>query len=216
MALNFGQVLNAVLEDGLDPSRRSDAQEWVRYRHASIWNYADWTFKYKTSSITFTNGQQVLNASDYPSDIHAVYAMYDAFGEPLRAFRDARQFFDRYNTLALPSISVSPEAYTMIAGVPYVGPLGNGTTGIVVYQKEKPSLVNDSDATGLPDGFDLALVYGAKATGYELTNNPLAATLEQSYMAAITSMQNGWLDQTLETGEQSGAYRPGYNAMPWW
>lgn len=104
----------------------------------------------------------------------------------------------------------------MIAGVPYIGPLGNGTSGIVVYQKEKPSLVNDSDSTGLPDGFDLALVFGAKATGYELTNNPLAPSLEQAYMTAIANLENGYLDQTLETGEQSGAYRPGTNMLPWW
>lgn len=216
MALNFGEVLNAVLTDGLDPSRRSDAQEWVRYRHAALWEYADWTFKYKQAPITFTSGAQPLNSGDYPSDMHAVYAMYDNLGTPLRPFRDVRQFFDRYNTLALTS-SAPPEAFTMVAGVPYVGPIGNGVTGLVVYQMEKPSLVNDSDATGLPDGFDLALVYGAKATGYELTNNPLAPSLEQAYMACIASMENAWLDQTLETGEQTDAYRPelGSGAYLW-
>lgn len=213
MALNFGQVLNAVLTDGIDASRRSDAQEWVRYRHASLWDYADWNFKYKTGPITFTNGQQALNSGDYPSDIHSPYAIYDSTGGSLRPYEDVRQFFDTYNTLAFPQ-SGPPEAYTMIAGVPYVGPMGNGTTGMIVYQKDKPSLVNDSDATGLPDGFDLALVYGAKATGYELTNNPLAPMLEQSYLACIAAMENAWVDQTLETGEQSGAYRPGVSL--WW
>lgn len=215
MSLTFGDVLTAVTTDGIDSSSRSDAEEWVRYRHASLWDYADWTFKYKTGNITYTNGQQALSSADYPSDIHAIYSMYDEYGVPLRAFRDARQFFDTYNSLTLP-ISGPPEAYTMIAGVPYIGPLGNGTSGIVVYQKEKPSLVNDSDSTGLPDGFDLALVFGAKATGYELTNNPLAPSLEQAYMTAIANLENGYLDQTLETGEQSGAYRPGTNMLPWW
>lgn len=215
MALNFGQILDAVLTDGIDASRRNDAQEWVRYRHTTMWDYADWSFKYATAPITFTSGSQPLNEGDYPSDLHTVYAMYDVFGVPLRGYDDVRQFFDSYNTNTLP-ITGPPEAYTMMAGVPFIGPEGNGTTGIIVYQKEKPSLVNDSDETGLPDGFDLALVYGAKATGYELTNNPLAPTLEQSYLAAIASMENAWLDQTLETGEQSGAYRPGTNALPWW
>lgn len=216
MALNFGQILNAVLTDGLDESRRTDAQEWVRYRHAALWDYADWTFKYKTAPITFTNGAQALNSGDYPSDMHAIYSMYDAFGEPLRAYRDVRQFFDRYNTLALPASSVAPEAYTTVAGVPYIGPVGNGSSGIVVYQMEKPSLANDSDSTGLPDGFDLALVYGAKATGFEFTNVPLASQFEQGYLTAIAAMENAWLDQTLETGEQSGAYRPGSGLAPWW
>ena len=215
MALNFGQVLDAVLTDGLDPNRRGDAQEWVRYRHTILWEYADWSFKYKEGPITFSSGKQALNTGDYPSDLHSPYAVYDQFGVPLKGYDDVRQFFDTYNTNNLP-LEGPPEAYTMIAGVPYIGPLGNGTSGLVVYQMDKPSLVNDSDATGLPDGFDLALVYGAKATGYELTNNPLAPTLEQSYMAAIAAMENAWLDQTLETGEQSGAYRPGTNMLPWW
>ena len=215
MALNFGQILNEVLTDGLDQSYRSSAEEWVRYRHAALWDYADWTFKYKTGTVTFTSGQQALNTGDYPSDIHAIYAMYDNQGSPLRAYRDVRQFFDHYNTNALP-LTAPPEGYTTIAGVPYIGPLGNGTTGIVVYQMEKPSLVNDADPTGLPDSFDLALVYGAKATGYELTNNPLAPSLEQAYLSCIAAMENGWLDQTLETGEQSGAYRPGTGYLPWW
>lgn len=216
MALNFGEVLDAVLKDGIDESRRDDAQEWVRYRHAALWDYADWTFKYKQASITFPAGDQIIPTGDFPSDMHAVYAMYDQFGEPLRAYRDVRQFFDRYNVLTMPAQSIGPEAFTMVAGVPYVGPMGNGTTGLVVYQMEKPSLVNDADETGLPDGFDLALVYGAKATGYALTNNPLAPALEQSYDAAIAAMENAWLDQTLETGEQSGAYRPGSGNVPWW
>ena len=214
MALNFGQVLNAVLTDGLDASRRSDAQEWVRYRHAALWNFADWSFKYKTGTITFTSGQQALNGADYPTDLHSVYAVYNGFGEPLRGYEDVRQFFDRYNTLAIPTTAGAPEAYTMIAGVPYVGPKGDGSTGQIVYQKEKPSLVNDSDATGLPDGFDLALVYGAKATGFEFTNVPLAQVFENGYEQAIAALQAGWVDQTLETGEQSGAYRPGIGL--WW
>lgn len=214
--MNFGQVLDAVCTDGIDPSRRADAKNWVIYRHAALWNYADWTFKQKRANITFTSGQQPLNTGDYPSDLHAVLAMYDGFGEPLRGYRDLRQFFDRYNTLTLPSISTAPEAYTMVAGVPYVGPLGNGSTGIIVYEMEKPTLVNDSDSTGLPDGFDLALVYGAKATGFEFTNVPLASQFEQGYLSAIAALENGWLDQTLETGEQSGAYRPGAGNWPWW
>ena len=83
-----------------------------------------------------------------------------------------------------------------------------------MYEKEKPSLAADSDPTGLPDGFDLALVHGAKAEGMLMTNNPLATTHDQAYMSIIAEMENGWLDQTLETGEQSGAYRP--SAGVWW
>lgn len=215
MSMTFGQILDVVCKDGIDQSYRQDAQQWVINRHEEVWGAADWTFKYETGAITFTNGAQVIASGDSPSDMHAVYAIYDSYGAPLRGFRDVRQFFDRYNTNALPASSIAPEAYTTIAGQILVGPVGNGSGGLIVYQKTKPSLVNDSDPTGLPDGFDLALALGAKATGYLLTNNPLAGPLEAEYQAKITAMENDWLDQTLETGEQSGAYRPGPSG-PWW
>lgn len=209
MSMNFGQILDAICEDGIDPSRRSDAENWVNFRHAWIWGAADWTFKYAQAPITFTNGQQIIAANDMPTNLHAVYAIYDAHGEPLRAFRDVRQFFDRYNTLAIPITTAYPEAYSVINGQIYVGPVGDGSTGIIVYQKERTPLVNDTDPTGLPDGFDLALVHGGKAEGFKMTNIPLASNFDADFTAAVTAMENDWLDQTLETGEQSGAYRPG-------
>lgn len=214
--MNFGQILSMVTSDGIDQSERSNAQEWVRMRHAALWDWKDWTFKYAQAPITFTSGQQVLNSGDYPSDLHDVLAMYDQYGEPIRGYRDVRQFFDRYNVNALPVTSSSPEAYTMLNGGPLVGPMGNGSAGIIVYEKNKPSLINDSDLTGLPDGFDLALVHGAKATGMQITNNPLAQTHEMAYETIISELENGYLTQVLETGEQSGAYRPGAGYFPWW
>lgn len=215
MALNFGEIVALVCEDGIDATKNGEAQEWVRNRHAQLWSWANWTFRYATASITFTDDSQVIAAGDMPTDVHGVYALYDFTGVPLRGYRDIRQFFDRYNTLAIPSTDSYPEAYTVLNGQILVGPIGNGSTGLLVYEKQKPSLVNDTDATGLPDGFDIALVAGAKALGYTLSNNPLADSLQQEYMAQIAAIENDWLDETLETGEQHGAYRPGSGWQGW-
>jgi hypothetical protein len=135
-------------------------------------------------------------------------------GLPLRGERDIRRFFDDYNTLLLPS-SGSPEAYTVVNGQVLVGPVGDGSTGQIVYQMSKPTLTADADPTGLPDGFDLALVFGARAVGYALNNaGAMAGEYEQMFDAQVAALANDWLDVVLETGGQSGAYRPGSRAFP--
>lgn len=205
MSMTFGAILDAVCVDGLDATRRASAKEWVRYRHTWIWGAANWTFKQATGNITFTANSQVAAA---PADLHSVFAIYDSGGEPLEGIRDPRRFFDSYNTLASTS-SGSPEAYAVWNGQVLVGPKGDGTTGLIVYQKTKPSLVNDGDATGLPDGFDLALVHGGKAEGYKMTNIPMSAGFDADFTAAVSAMENDWLEQNLAAGERMGAYRPG-------
>lgn len=216
MSMTFGDILTAICKDGIDPSLRSDAKEWVRFRHAWIWGAQDWAFKRTSGDITFTANAQVVASADAPSDVHAVFAVYDAQGDPLLGMRDIRKFFDQYNVLGgLGNVAGPPEAYTVVDGQVLVGPKGDGSTGLVVYEKEKPSLVNDGDATGLPDGFDLALVHGGKAEGFKLTNIPLSANFDADFTAAVQAMENDWLEQVLETGGQSGAYRPGL-AWPAW
>ena len=64
-------------------------------------------------------------------------------------------------------------------------------------------------ATGLPSGYDLALVHGAKAEGYKLTNVPLWQQFEDDFSAAAASLQRNYLSQLRETGQQIGAYVPG-------
>lgn len=205
MSMTFGQILDAVCADGIDATRRASAQEWVRFRHAWIWGAANWTFKQATGTITFTANSQVAAA---PADIHAVFAVYDANGDPLTGIRDPRRFFDSYNTLTSTSAG-APEAYTVWGGQVLVGPKGDGTAGQIIYQKTKPALVNNEDTTGLPDGFDLALVHGGKAEGYKMTNIPLSANSDADFTAAVSAMENDWLEQNLATGERTGAYRPG-------
>lgn len=209
--MNFGDIVTAVCKDGIDPQRRADAKIWVAFRHAWVWDAKPWTFKFKTAAITFTNGAQAVAAADAPTDIHAVLAVYNAHGDPLRGVRDLRRFFDVHNTLA-DTGSGTPEAYTVVNGQLFVGPKGDGSAGLIVYEKSKPSLVNDGDVTGLPDGYDLALVHGGKAEGFKLTNIPLADQFDADFTAAINALENNWLDSVREQGGQMGAFRPGVMA----
>lgn len=207
MSLLFGDIVTAVLNDSFDPvSKRADAYTWVRARHAWVWDAKSWTFKRGSAPITFTANAQVADA---PSDVHSVARVYDQNGRRLRAYRDPYQFFDAYNDLASAS-SGQPEAYTVFNGQILVGPNGDGSTGLVLYEKEKPSLVNDTDPCGFPDGYELMLVHGGKAEGFKLTNIPLAANFDADFTAYVTAMENNWLDEVAEAGsQQTGAFRPG-------
>jgi hypothetical protein len=203
----FGDIVTAVLKDAFDDAdKRSDAQQWVRARHAWVWDAKSWTFKRKSAAITFTANSQVATG---PTDIHSVDRVYDQQGNRLRGYRDPFQFFDVYNDLAS-SASSSPEAYTVYDGQILIGPNGDGSTGLVLYEKAKPSLVNDNDPTGFPDGYDLMLVHGGKAEGFKLTNIPLAANFDADFTAYVTAMENNWLEEVSEAGgAQVGAFRPG-------
>jgi hypothetical protein len=204
--MTFGDILNAVCQDGISATRRSDAKQWVIARHAWLWGAQPWTFRNATADIVFTENQQQAAG---PADVGAVLAVYTAQGDPLVGIRDIRKFFDRYNTLGYSS-SGTPEAYTVVGGQVLVGPKGDGSTGLIVYQKTKPTLTNDGDSTGLPDGFDLALVHAARAEGFKLTNAFQLAEFEDAeFNAAIGALENDWLEDVLETGGQVGAYRPG-------
>jgi len=206
MSLLFGDIVTAVLADAFDDAdKRASAQGWVRGRHAWVWDAKPWTFKRASASITFTAGSQIAAG---PTDVHSADRIYDQFGNRLRGYKDPRQFFDAYNNLASTS-SGSPEAYTVYDGKILVGPNGDGSTGLILYEKAKPSLVNDSDPTGFPDGYELMLVHGGKAEGFKLTNIPLAANFDADFNAYVTAMENNWLDEVSEAGSaQPGASRP--------
>ena len=215
MSLLFGDIVTAVITDAFDDATyRASAKTWVRARHAWVWDAKSWTFKRTSGAITFTTGSQVAAG---PTDVHAVDRIYDAQGNRLRGYKDPRQFFDVYNTNAGAS-NGSPEAYTVYNGQILVGPNGDGSMGLVLYEKQKPTLVNDTDSTGFPDGYELMLVHGGKAEGFKLTNIPLAANFDADFTAYVTAMENNWLDEVNEAGsQQTGAFRPrNVPGWQWW
>lgn len=206
MSLTFKQLQDAVLADAFDESKRADVKNWITFRHAWLWDLCDWTFKQGTATVTFTSGSQVV--SSLPSDFLIAVCLYDSTGCPVRPVRDARTFFDTYNA-NLQNGSGAPQAFTVVGSQMLVGPAGDGTTGLLVYEKSKPSLVNDSDTTGLPDGYDLALVHGGKAEGFKLANVPLWQGFDEDFTAAANALQRQYLTAVRGDVGQMGAWRPG-------
>jgi hypothetical protein len=176
-----------------------------------LWGAAPWTFKQKTGAITFT-----ANVQPRPRRRTCTPSTPCTTRRAARCAASAtRAGSSTTTTRCCCRCSGSPEAYTLVNGQVLVGPIGDGSAGQIVYQMTKPALAADADPTGLPDGFDLALVFGARATGYALNNaQAFAGEYEQMFDAQVAALANDWLDVVLETGGQSGAYRPGARRWP--
>jgi hypothetical protein len=204
MSMTYKQIQDAVLSDSFPEGRRVDAKTWIQFRHSWLWDLEEWTFKYGTGAVTFTAGSQVAAA---PADLQTVLALYNAMGLPVRGVRDPREFFDTTNP-QLGGAGGAPIFYTVVGGQLLVGSAGDGSTGFIVYEKKKPTLFNDLDATGLPDGYDLALVHGGKAEGFKLTNVPLWQGFDDDFTAAANALRRNYLTSIREAGaQQLGAFR---------
>lgn len=206
MGMSFKELQDAVLADGFSEAKRGDCKNWIIARHAWLWDLEEWQFRFGTASVGFTASSQIVGAM--PSDFAIALAVYDSSGQPLRAMRDLRLFLDQYNA-GLANGTGSPEAFTVIGGQLMVGPAGDGSSGTLLYEKSKPVLDGDDDTTGLPDGYDLALVYGGKAEGFKLTNVPLYQSLDDDFTAATNALRRNYLTGVRGQVGQMGAFRPG-------
>lgn len=207
MAMTYLQIQDAVLADGFGEGKRSDAKQWIQSRHADVWYAEEWVFRYGTdTSITVTADSQTVTGT--PTDLGIVLGLWNADGDPLVPYTDVRAFLDRYNaSVADPG---KPEAFCVVGSSVLVGPTSSETSSgyLMAYEKNKPSLSADADTTGLPEGYDLMLVFGAKADGFALTNVPLADGFRTLFNEKLDSMRRNFRAGSRVTGEQSPAYRP--------
>lgn len=211
-ALTFKAIQDLTLKNGFYETDRADAKNWIVARHTWLWTVRQWTFREGTATVTFNSGFQQI--AGQPADFLIATALYDQQGSLLRPIRDIDRFFNDYNTNISQGAS-GPEAFTVVAGQLLIGPSGDGSTGLLVYERSKPALVNDNDLTGLPDGFDLTLVHGAKAEGLALSNVPLAQTHENLFAAGVAAMENDYLTGIRGQVGQMGRYRPDRGFSQW-
>jgi hypothetical protein len=203
--LSFVTIQNMVLEDAFPESKRTDVKAWIVDAHTEIWDAADYTFKSVLATVTVVNG--VLTGA---SDIADVYALYDNTGCPLQGYYDPARFYEQYNSNISGTGSV-PEAFLILGNAIIVKPSTTGTLSNfqVVYRKVKPTLSADSDLSGLPDGYDTALVYGAKRLGFTQINNPFADDFATLFNQKKAALQEAYTYGIEESGLQAPAYRPG-------
>jgi hypothetical protein len=203
--MTFLEIVNAVLADAFGESKRADAKTWTNFRLAWVYDIADWSFSYGTDAVTVTAGSQVV--SSLPTDFAVALGMWNAEGSPL-ALMGYNDFADSYLGTSN-NASGRPEAYAVLGTTVFVGPTSSETNAgyLLSYQKAQTALVGDTDVPGIPAGYHLALVHGAKAEGFKLTNVPLAQSFDADFQAAITAMQRKYLVASKPRVAQSPAYR---------
>ncbi len=204
--MTFKEIVDAVLADGFKEAQRTDAKRWVNFRHAWLWDVHRWTFKNDTATVTF-NG--TATPTGVPTDLQTVIALHDENGAQLQPYNDLHDFYSRYNS-GLADTGAA-EAFTVVGSTIILGPStpSNSGSGLLVYEKTKPALVADSDTTGLPEGYDVALIHGGKAEGFKLINVPLWQGFDEDFTAAVNALATTYLVQTRAGGGQFGAYTPG-------
>lgn len=202
MSLTFKQMQDMTLEDAFPEAKRADVQEWIRERHTELWDAEPWVFRDTIATVSVVGG--VVSGV---SDVGDVFSLYDNTGSPLQPFYDTRQFYDRYNS-ALTSGGV-PEAFCVVGNQIVVAPASGTLTGYqLAYRKTRPALTADNSTTGFPDGYDMAFVYGAKAVGFTLINNPFADDYEARFQAKKEALRNSYVSGISRVGVQTPAYRP--------
>lgn len=204
--MTYVEIVNAVLADAFDESRRADAKKWVNFRLSWLWDIADWSFKDGRTNVTVTAGSQ--NVTGMPADFAAAKNLWRADGDSLHELPDFADFATRFIGTAN-ATSGRPTHYVVQGLSIFVGPTSAETSsGYLLHYKKAPTLlVGDSDVPAIPDGYHMALVHGAKAEGFRLTNVPLAAAFDADFQAAITAMQATYLDASKPRQTQSPAYR---------
>jgi hypothetical protein len=203
--LTFKTIQDMALEDAFPESKRADAKVWIQDTLTDLWDAENYIYKSTIIATTVVNG--ILTS---PADLADVYAIYDPYGARLQSFNDVGQFYNHYNANLQPS-GVA-ESYCVVGNAVAVEPHSSGTVSgfQLAYKKASPVLANDSDLTGLPPGYDMSLVYGAKDIGFTLINNPFADDFHQKYLAKKQALRDAYTYGIDEPGEQVAAFRPYY------
>jgi hypothetical protein len=202
--LTFLQMQNMVLEDAFPEGKRTDAKAWIVDAHTEIWDADNYVFKSTIVPASVVNG--LLTA---PADLADVFALYDQYGARLRPYYDVAQFYDHYNANVIGQTAI-PEAFCVVGLNVAVEPHSAGTVAgfQLAYKKSKPNLVSDTDLSGLPDGYDLALVHGGKAIGFTMINNPFADDFYAKFIAKKQQLRDAYLSGIDQVGDQMPAFRP--------
>lgn len=205
--MNFIAIQNAVLDKAFDETERASTKLWINFRLAWMFDIADWTFARGTDAITVTANSQAVTSM--PTDFAVALGIWNAEGAPLDPIPDYDDFASNYIGTGNATTG-KPEAFTVLGTTILVGPTSSETSSgyLLAYQKAPTELVLDADVPNIPTGYHMALVHGAKAEGFKLSNVPLAGAFEEDFQAAINAMSHKYLQNNRTGHPQAPAYRP--------
>lgn len=206
--MNGADLIDQVLKDSFPSGRRGDALKWVQYRVGLIWANDEWEFvQASKNDVTITAGDNTL--ADLPDDMGPVVGIIPPNRDPLVPYDEYRDFADLYIGPGARQPGL-PEAFCVVDGTVYVGPTSTETADYqLIYERTPPTVADDTTPIDMPDPFEGAIVDGAKARGFTLTNDPLGAGFEAACQAGLVSLRRLYLRSMRGTGTQAPAYRPG-------
>lgn len=203
--MTFIEIVNAVLADAFDDSKRAAAQTWVNHRYTWLCDLEPWSFMIANPTVTVTSSS--MSVTGLPTNLGPVIGLLDQYGNPLEAVRDIETFYERYTGLNNTATG-QPEAYTVIGSSVLVGPTSNYTGSFqMIHEQVAAQLSNDSDTPIIPTGYHMGLVHGGKAEGFRLTNIPLADQFDADFRGTIDVMKAKYLAPVRDKQRQSPAYR---------
>jgi hypothetical protein len=205
--VTFKEIQDATISKAFSEADRADVKRWINFRLAWIFDAADWTFTKASVPVTVTANSQVV--TQLPADFAVVMGMWNAEGVPLTPVDDYDDFASAYIGTSNTTTG-KPAAFTVLGSQIFVGPTSSETSANyrLSYEQSATLLVNDSDVPNIPAGYHMALVHGAKAEGFKLSNVPLAGSFEEDFQAAITVMSRKYLGNNRTGHPQVPAYRP--------
>ena len=219
-AISFVTLQNTALANGFTESNRTDAKNWINFRYGWILGLEEWTFRRSLATVNFTANNNIVQnvPSTFGPGAGVAINLQTSDGTQLKAM-DWGDFQQRYYGSTVSS--GTPQAYSVVSGNVngtfgsqiLVGPTPNTSdTGQLMYllglchldsngTVQPGPMVNDTDYPILPVEHQLALVHGAKATGFRLTNVPMAEQLEEDFKNTLAAMRANYLeDIRADTG----------------
>jgi hypothetical protein len=204
-ALDFKQLQDAVIADAFDESKRSDVKNWITFRHAWLWDLCRVDVQERHRTVTFTSGRR--------SSPVAPHRLRNAI-----ACTTAAAIADRRSATCASSSTATTRTCERLrppGGVhrrrlaDMVGPAGDGTTGLLVYEKSKPALVNDGDTHRSPRRVRPRAGARRQGGGVQARERPAVAGLRRRLHRRVERAAAELPDPVRGQVGQLGAYRPG-------
>lgn len=194
----FLELQTAVMGTRFDESQRGDVKTWINDAYWQAWTQEEWIFRVATDTVIVTANSNVVTG--LATDVANVRSLQRSDGVSLDSM-DPTDFERRYNSPSS-TFTGTPEAYTVINGVVYVGPTSNVSASdyLMVYEKEYTALSADGDVPALPTGcHEGILVFGAIATGLQTENDFTWQFFQQKYDRTLDTLRRGYLSDRRDT-----------------
>lgn len=214
--LTFSQMQDKAIANAFNEGNRSDVQVWLNDYYRRVWGLVDWPFrKPEPASLTVTAGDATPTM---PTDIMRVVEVMDNNENPLSEINQEQ--YDQSGFLDT-SATGKPSVYWLDGRQIRFGPIPDGSyTFQIRYERGLTHRNAAGTAVAGPmtlsddqlfwDGFEYLIIFGARAMGKVLTNNPTWPGDVDQADAMLLDMMAEWFppgNQPTQYGRDMLGYR---------